>query len=76
MSGDTTGPESMLVVMMYEGHVHGVVVSRLADRFGPTTTTLSIFAGTAPGSSTRSGWISPQQQRSWSTSRQPAPAWP
>ena len=49
--GDTTGPESMLVVpMTYEGHVRGVVVaSRLGrDRFGiDDETTLSIFAGTA-----------------------------
>ena len=49
--GETTGPESMLVVpMMYEDRVHGiVVVSRLGqNRFGPDDeTTLSIFAGTA-----------------------------
>ena len=49
--GESTGPESMLVVpMIYEGHVRGVVVaSRLGrDRFGPDDeTTLSIFAGTA-----------------------------
>jgi diguanylate cyclase (GGDEF)-like protein/excisionase family DNA binding protein len=49
--GETTGPESMLVVpMMYEGRVHGiVVVSRLGqNRFGPDDeTTLSIFAGAA-----------------------------
>jgi diguanylate cyclase (GGDEF)-like protein/excisionase family DNA binding protein len=49
--GETTGPESMLVVpMLYEDHVHGiVVVSRLGqDRFGADDeTTLSIFAGTA-----------------------------
>jgi diguanylate cyclase (GGDEF)-like protein/excisionase family DNA binding protein len=49
--GDTTGPESMLLVpMMYEGHVHGiVVVSRLGrDRFTTNDeTTLSIFAGAA-----------------------------
>jgi diguanylate cyclase (GGDEF)-like protein/excisionase family DNA binding protein len=49
--GDTSGPESMLVVpMTYEGKVRGiVVVSRLGkDRFGPDDeTTLSIFAGTA-----------------------------
>jgi diguanylate cyclase (GGDEF)-like protein/excisionase family DNA binding protein len=49
--GETTGPESMLVVpMTYEGNVRGVVVaSRLGrDRFGiDDETTLSIFAGTA-----------------------------
>ncbi|HET9851747.1 MAG TPA: diguanylate cyclase, partial [Candidatus Limnocylindrales bacterium] len=49
--GETTGPESMLVVpMTYEGHVRGIVVaSRLGrDRFGvDDETTLSIFAGTA-----------------------------
>ena len=49
--GETNGPESMLLVpMMYEDHVHGiVVVSRLGqDRFGPDDeTTLSIFAGAA-----------------------------
>ena len=49
--GDTSGPESMLVVpMTYEGKVRGIVVaSRLGkDRFGPDDeTTLSIFAGTA-----------------------------
>jgi diguanylate cyclase (GGDEF)-like protein/excisionase family DNA binding protein len=49
--GETNGPESMLLVpMMYEDHVHGIiVVSRLGqDRFGPDDeTTLSIFAGTA-----------------------------
>ena len=49
--GDTSGPESMLVVpMIYEGHVRGIVVaSRLGmDRFGPDDEmTLSIFAGTA-----------------------------
>ena len=49
--GETTAPESMLVVpMTYEGHVRGIVVaSRLGkDRFGPDDeTTLSIFAGTA-----------------------------
>jgi diguanylate cyclase (GGDEF)-like protein/excisionase family DNA binding protein len=49
--GDTTGPESMLLVpMMYEDRVHGIiVVSRLGqDRFGANDeTTLSIFAGTA-----------------------------
>jgi diguanylate cyclase (GGDEF)-like protein/excisionase family DNA binding protein len=49
--GDANGPESMLVVpMLYEDHVHGVVVaSRLGqDRFGPDDEmTLSIFAGTA-----------------------------
>jgi diguanylate cyclase (GGDEF)-like protein/excisionase family DNA binding protein len=49
--GETSGPESILVVpMLYEDHVHGVVVvSRLGqDRFGPEDeTTLGIFAGTA-----------------------------
>ena len=49
--GETSGPESMLVVpMTYEGKVRGVVVaSRLGkERFGPDDeTTLSIFAGTA-----------------------------
>jgi diguanylate cyclase (GGDEF)-like protein/excisionase family DNA binding protein len=49
--GDTSGPESMLLVpMTHEGHVHGIVVaSRLGrDRFGPDDeTTLSIFAGAA-----------------------------
>ncbi|MEO8272845.1 MAG: EAL domain-containing protein, partial [Chloroflexota bacterium] len=49
--GETSGPESMLLVpMMYEDHVHGiVVVSRLGmDRFGADDEmTLSIFAGTA-----------------------------
>ncbi|HUG30968.1 MAG TPA: EAL domain-containing protein [Candidatus Limnocylindria bacterium] len=49
--GDTTGPESMLVVpMTSEGRVRGiVVVSRLgADRFGADDElTLSIFAGAA-----------------------------
>ena len=49
--GETSGPESMLVVPMnYEGRVRGmVVVSRLGlDRFGADDeTTLSIFAGTA-----------------------------
>ncbi len=49
--GDTSAPESMLVVpMVYEGNVRGiVVVSRSGrDRFGPEDeTTLSIFAGTA-----------------------------
>ena len=49
--GETTGPESMLVVpMTYEGNVRGIVVaSRLGrDRFGiDDETTLSIFAGTA-----------------------------
>jgi diguanylate cyclase (GGDEF)-like protein/excisionase family DNA binding protein len=49
--GETSGPESMLVVpMTYEGKVRGMVVaSRLgADRFGPDDeTTLSIFAGAA-----------------------------
>src|SRR5262245_23859025 len=49
--GDTSGPESMLVVpMTYEGRVRGIVVaSRLGrDRFGPDDeTTLSIFAGAA-----------------------------
>ncbi|HUQ43810.1 MAG TPA: EAL domain-containing protein [Candidatus Limnocylindria bacterium] len=51
MLGDTSQPESMLVVpMTHENHVHGVVVaSRLGnDRFGPDDEmTLSIFAGTA-----------------------------
>jgi diguanylate cyclase (GGDEF)-like protein/excisionase family DNA binding protein len=49
--GDTTRPESMLVVpMTYEGKVRGIVVaSRLGkERFGPDDeTTLSIFAGAA-----------------------------
>ena len=49
--GETTGPESMLLVpMKFEDRVHGVVVvSRLGqDRFGPDDeTTLSIFAGAA-----------------------------
>jgi len=49
--GETSGPESMLVVpMTYEGKVRGIVVaSRLGpERFGPDDeTTLSIFAGTA-----------------------------
>jgi len=49
--GETTGPESMLVVpMTHEGRVHGVVVvSRLGlDRFEPSDeTTMSIFAGAA-----------------------------
>ncbi|HYK94308.1 MAG TPA: EAL domain-containing protein [Candidatus Dormibacteraeota bacterium] len=49
--GDTSGPESMLVVpMTHEDHVHGIVVaSRLGrDRFRPDDeTTLSIFAGAA-----------------------------
>ena len=49
--GDTTGPESMLVVpMTHEEHVHGVVVvSRLGkDRFEASDElTMSIFAGAA-----------------------------
>jgi diguanylate cyclase (GGDEF)-like protein len=49
--GDTTGPESMLVVpMTHEDHVHGVVVvSRLGkDRFEASDElTMSIFAGAA-----------------------------
>jgi diguanylate cyclase (GGDEF)-like protein/excisionase family DNA binding protein len=49
--GDTSGPESMLVVpMIYEGHVRGMIVaSRLGrDRFVPDDElTMSIFAGTA-----------------------------
>ena len=49
--GETTSPESILVVpMTYEGNVRGVVVaSRLGrERFGiDDETTLSIFAGTA-----------------------------
>jgi diguanylate cyclase (GGDEF)-like protein/excisionase family DNA binding protein len=49
--GETSGPESMLVVpMVYEGKVRGMIVaSRLGkDRFGPDDEmTLSIFAGTA-----------------------------
>jgi diguanylate cyclase (GGDEF)-like protein/excisionase family DNA binding protein len=49
--GDTSQPESMLVVpMIHEDHVHGIVVaSRLGrDQFGADDEmTLSIFAGTA-----------------------------
>jgi len=49
--GETSGPESMLVVpMAHEGRVRGIVVaSRMGkDRFGPDDEmTLSIFAGTA-----------------------------
>jgi diguanylate cyclase (GGDEF)-like protein/excisionase family DNA binding protein len=49
--GETTGPESMLVVpMVYEDRVRGIVVASRQgrDRFGPDDeTTLSIFAGAA-----------------------------